>query len=79
MTYTVRYRREGQWFWRKLHRVKGDGFIEAGTHRFFICEDETRHELPIAGTVFEFSNGRFLSIKQRIERETGQKLPIGES
>lgn len=73
MTYSVTYRRS--FFSRKIKRVKGDGFVEGGTHRYFICEDERRYEVPIEGTEFRFSPARFLVIKQNLEAQVGQVIP----
>lgn len=78
MTYTVKYKRKGALFWRKLTNVKGD-LIPAdlgSALRVFILEDETRIEVPIEGTEFRFCSKRFLSIKQQMEREAGQSIPV---
>lgn len=83
MSYTVKYRIKGSWFWRTLKSVKGDGYVidTAGGMqtpmfvRWFILEDETRIEIPI-NSEFKFSNQRFLAIKQKIEAEVGQSIPV---
>lgn len=78
MTYTVRYRRKGSFFWRTVKCVKGDLLPQdLPGFRVLIREDESRLEIPIDGTEFEFCARRFLVIRQKMEQEAGQKLPIG--
>lgn len=79
MTYSVKYKLKGQWFWRSVKRVKGD-FIaqDIGTPtRVLILENESRIELPLIGAQFKFSTERFLSIKKNMESEARQTLPVG--
>ncbi len=78
MTYTVNFKTEKNWFWRKLKKVKGDGIMPDSPvpTRFFILEDETRIEIPITGTLFNFSHERFLMIKQNMEKEAKQDIRI---
>lgn len=79
MTYTVKYKLSGQWFWRSVKRVKGD-FVaqDLGTPtRVLILENESRMELPLTGSQFKFSTERFLSIKKNMESEARQTLPVG--
>lgn len=78
MTYTVHYRRPGQWFWRVLDGVKGDFVAHdlPGPARVFVLEDEGRVELPAPGLELRFSKERFIVIKQRMDREAGQTLPV---
>lgn len=80
MTYTVKFKTEKNWFWRTLKKVKGDGIMPDSTvaTRFFILEDESRIEIPIAGTIFNFSNERFLMIKQNMEREANQDIKVNK-
>ncbi len=80
MTYTVTYKTEKDWFWKKLKKVKGDGIMPDSpvATRFFILEDETRIEIPVIGTIFKFSNERFLMIKQNMEREANQDIRINK-
>ncbi len=78
MLYQVRYRLTGRRFWVTLKKVVGD-FVAKDIPiptRVFILDDETRIEVPIGGTEFEFSKERFLSMKESAEKEAGQKLPI---
>jgi len=78
MEYTAKYKlfygRKYSLFWRKLKRVKGDGLLESGTHRFFLLHDETRIEIP-ATAIFKFCPKRWLSIKMKMESEAGQAIP----
>ena len=76
MTYTVKFKTEKDWFWKTLNKVKGDGIMpdSSVSTRFFILEDESRIEIPITGTLFKFSNERFLMIKQNMEKEANQDI-----
>ena len=79
MTYSVKYKRKHHWLWRSLNKVKGDliGTDMGGVAmRVFILEDESRIEIPIEGTEFKFCPKRFLSIKQQMEKESGQKITV---
>lgn len=78
-TYTVCYKTSSAWFWRKLRQVKGDLVPNdlPEKMRVFILADESRVEIPLAGTSFKFSKGRYLSILKKMEEEAGQKLPLG--
>ena len=81
LTYTVKYKKIGCLFFKKIKNVKGD-FIATdvpGGHRVLILENETRIEIPTNGMIFLFSNERFLMIKQQMEQEVGQKIPIKSS
>ncbi len=76
MKYTVKYKRQNQWFFRTIKNVKGDGFIvENGVvvSRFFLTEEEDRIEVPV-DAIFTFDKGRFFSIQYAKEQQTGQKL-----
>jgi hypothetical protein len=78
MNYSVKYKQQKNWFWKKLANVKGD-FVASDLGipmRVFILEDETRIEVPVEGTEFEFCPKRFLVIKQKMEQEAGQSLNI---
>lgn len=75
MIYSVQYKPKGCLFWRRLKRVKGDLIpSDMPGFRVFILEDESRVEIPIEGTSFMFCPKRFISIKQSMEKEAGQKL-----
>ena len=83
ITYDVKYKRPGGIFWKKIKKVKGDGFVPpsegCGLYgmRWFVCDDETRIEIP-ATNIFVLSRERFLLIKERMENEAGQSLKIAE-
>jgi len=78
MLYTVKYKKPGWLFWRKLKRVKGDGIVmETGNSRFFILDDETRIELPTK-FIFKFDRERFFVIKQDMEEEARQRVKAAE-
>lgn len=78
MTYSVKYRQRHQWVWRTIKKVKGDLIApDLPGMRIFILEDESRLEVPLDGTEFKFCHRRFLTIKSSVEKEAGQKLPIG--
>ena len=74
--YTVKYKRKGQFFWKKIKNLKADGILEPETHRYFITEDEERIEIPLLDTIFMFDSKRFLDIKKNMEKEIGQTLPV---
>ena len=87
MTYTVLYKKNNGLLWRKLSKVKGDGFVEgipSGSNqatlevsnkiRYFILEDESRIEIPAENHLFKFSKERFLSIKIAMEQESGLNI-----
>ena len=86
MTYTVLYKKMGNFFYKKLKKVKGDGFIEneiipTGNPtlkdiRWFMLEDETRIEIPANVHIFKFSKERWVSINQRMSTEAGQPVTI---
>lgn len=78
MTYTVEYKLRGEWLWKKVQRVKGDLVAQdlGVPMRVFILDDETRIEIPVDGTQFRFCPRRFLTIKQNMEKEAGQVLPV---
>ena len=78
VTYSVKYRKVGSLFSRKIKKVKGDFIANdvEGKPRVLIIEDETRIELPTVDMIYEFSFERFLVIKQRMDEEAGQSVPI---
>jgi len=53
--------------WYKIKELKGDGLLENGLARFFILEDNTRIEIPIANIMFKFSKERFYFVKEKME------------
>lgn len=73
MTFDGKYRMPGQWFWRKLKRVKGD-LIRDGK-QIIIFENEAQLHLPLTAEVF-FSRGRFELIQSRMEEESGTDIKV---
>ena len=80
MTYTVKYKKKGQFFWKKIGSVKGDGIMPDSpvATRFFITDKEERWEIPVEGTEFFFSQERFVLIKQNMETEARQVIRTKE-
>ena len=78
MVYVVKYRKKGQVFFRTVNKVKGDFIANdvPGSPRVLVLEDETRMEIPTIDTEFVFDSKRFLVIKQRMEQEAGQAIPV---
>lgn len=81
VTYTVKIKKIGGLFSKTVSKVKGDFIAQdvAGNPRVLILEDETRLEIPTQNMIFEFSKERFILIKQRMEQEAGQALPVNPS
>ena len=77
MTYTVKYKLPGQWLWRTVKRVKGDGLLKNGQARYFVLEDEARIEVPVAAS-FVFAKERFYVIKKLMEAESGHPIVTKE-
>jgi hypothetical protein len=76
MLYSVKYKKPGDWFFRTIKNVKGDGISEGSSRsRYFILHDETRIELPCS-CHFIFSKGRFELIKSMMEQQAGQAIPV---
>lgn len=75
-TYTVKYKRPGWTFWRRIKGVKGDGILFGGpgnqavASRYFILSDDSRIELPIS-MMFQFDRYRCRMIEENIRRESG--------
>lgn len=77
MTYTVKYKRKGSFFWKTIKNVRAD-FVPTDLEsvRVLILSDETRIEIPLRETEFWFSRDRFLSIKAKVDQEAGQVVPV---
>ena len=85
MYYTVKYKKVGDLFWRKIAKVKGDGFVENASirgetlgpnysARWFILADESRVEIPCTDVMFKFSRDRFLLIQENMSKEAGRPV-----
>ena len=74
ITYTVWYKHWRESRWHKIKDVKGD----AGSDGFkiIILADETQYHFPADKYAFKYSKERFVSIKQRMESEAGQSIPL---
>lgn len=80
--YTVKYKKTNAWFWKTLKRVKGDGAMQqevGAAYRWFIMENDERLEIPMDDMIFLFSNDRFLNIKENMEKQAGQTIPVASS
>lgn len=78
ITYTVKYKKRNSLFYKKIKKCKGDSILENGLARVFILEDETRIEVPCTNIIFEFSKERFLLVKERMDNESGQTIPLNK-
>ena len=77
LTYTVKYKKVGAWFWRKLKHVEGDGINESARgqavpSRFFVLSDKTRIELSIPGMMFKFDSKRHEVIAASMNNQMGR-------
>jgi hypothetical protein len=74
MNYTVKYKSKNSWFWKVIKNVKGDGIIQDFPipFRYFILNDETRIEIPMDGTIFNFGKERHYLIKENMNKELGK-------
>jgi len=68
MKYTVKYRQKGQWFWRTIKGVTGDG-VET-IFRFFTLEDDSMIYIGVDAEV-KFDKGRAESILKSMSKEAG--------
>lgn len=75
--YSVKYRVQGRWFWKRIKNVKGDGIITENGNRYFILSNEERIEIPKNSEVV-FSVERHLQILTQMEKEAGIKIPVKE-
>jgi len=78
MTYTVKYRKLGSWFWHKVKQVYGDTFIETDkgvilAMRVLFLEDKSRMEIPMFQHVFKYSKERFYDMKKDVDAEIAGK------
>ena len=74
--YTVHYRQPGQWFWRKVKNVVGDGIYadQANTiplgYRFLVCEDDTQICISLGAEV-RYSPDRAKKTLDDMSKEAG--------
>jgi hypothetical protein len=77
ITYKVKYKQKGSFFWKTIRKIKGDGVVnENKVARYFIRENEERIEIPCHDTIFKFSKERWMLISQRMNAEAGQAISI---
>ena len=82
VTWTVKYKRQGKWFFRRIHKVKGECILHEnmrasnGTKSTypvpvieFFKENETVVIIPMEGTEFIYGPNRHLSILEKIEKQ----------
>lgn len=78
MTYTVKYRKLGSFFWKTVKKVTADMVGNpqefAASVRILILEDDTRLEIPADKTEFKYSPARHKIILKNLEQSSGQKL-----
>ena len=72
-TYVVKYRQPGQWFWRTVKGVEGDG-IE-GNFRFLAKEDGSILNISIEAEVL-FPAKRLDLIAKKMSKESGQNIQV---
>lgn len=70
-TYDIKYRQPGQWFWRRLKKVQGDG-VDAN-FRFFHLEDDSIVYCSRDAEVW-FPKERQEIIAKRMSQEIGQPV-----
>jgi hypothetical protein len=70
-TYKIKYRQPGQWFWRTVKNVKGDG-VE-GLFRFFQTESDDLIYVSCNAEVI-FSKERQAIITHKMSRDAGQPI-----
>lgn len=75
MIYTVKFRKSGAFFWRKI-KIKGDlTMVSDGLQvRVFILENDERLEIPALSYEFWYSKERHMSILKNMEKESGTKI-----
>lgn len=75
MTYTVRYRKQGQWFWRTIKNVKGDYPAQDCPCHILHTDKEEVIMIPF-GSEIRFSSERFWSIKEKMDKEAGMPVQV---
>lgn len=75
-TYTVKYKKPGWLFWRKLKGIKGDGILfgqngQTVPVRYFILSDDSRIELPMS-MMFKFDAYRCRAVEEDIRKTAGK-------
>lgn len=69
ITYTIKYKKKGQWFWRSIKNVVGDGM--ESDYRFFHLLNDTLRFIPSHETEFDFAEDRQKAIEKKMSKEAG--------
>jgi len=72
-SYTVWYRQPGQWFWRKVKNVTGDGIYPDIKVRFLTLEDDTLIHLSVHAEV-KFHPYRMTVVQNQMNKEAGLQV-----
>ena len=72
-SYTVKYRQPGQWLWRKVKGVMGDGFVANDKVRYFTTDKDEMIYISSDAEVF-FPPERQKVIERSMAAETGQQI-----
>lgn len=75
MNYTVKYRKQGQWFWRTVKKVKASYPAPDCPNYVLHKEDESIVMIPF-GSEMKFGSERFWLIKKEMEKEAGQQIQV---
>ena len=75
ISYTVRYRVPGRFWWNRLRKVTGDGIEQTFKYRFFTLESGVMVCVPLLSEVW-FSAERRLAITEQLGRESGQSIQL---
>lgn len=80
LSYNVKYKRKGQWFWRKIRNVIEDGISiptdSLVSYRYFLSDEKILDIIPAGDTTFKFGCERAEMIE---ERETLKKRAEGNA
>lgn len=68
-TYTVKYRKESQWFWRKIKNVRDEGLLDQGCW-LFLTDDDRNIYIPVTAEVI-FDMDRQKVQQARMSAEAG--------
>jgi len=69
MSYTVKYKLRGQWFWRKVKNVIGDTLVDG--RQILILQDDSQIHLPLSSIVV-FDKDRHYDIQKKINSKVTQ-------
>lgn len=74
MLYSGKYKLTGQIFWRNLKKVKGDSLIDG--LKIITFEDDSSIHFPVNQVTIKWNRDRFEDIRNKMEVEAGQPIPI---